>query len=198
MASTGTRPAPSGRWRAGNIIGLILCLILGPGLGTVLIVGSVLEHGDAAQTSYTQAHGIRRAARVFSEDTSTGRDPYSAVAVRLSGPVNGHETTTVHIQGAPTYSPGAPVTVVVDPQDPGYAELPGAPYTSSAQWESTGDRAGRHRGLPDRRRRRRPATVAQSASAESVLAALTGPQQKPHLLSVAIMKLCRNTRSMFY
>lgn len=43
--------------------------------------------------------------------------------------------TTVYFQGAPAYSPGAPVTVVVDPKDPGYAELPDAPYTSSAQWE---------------------------------------------------------------
>ena len=100
-----------------------------------MIVVSVSEHRDAARTAYTKAHGVRRAARVISEDTSTGRHPTSTVAVRLIRPVNGHDTTTVHIKGAPTYSPGAPVTVVVDPQDPGYAELPGAPYTSSAQWE---------------------------------------------------------------
>jgi hypothetical protein len=54
--------------------------------------------------------------------------------VRLSRPVKSHETTTAHIEGAPPYSPGAPITVVVDPQDPGYAELPGAPYASTEQW----------------------------------------------------------------
>jgi hypothetical protein len=108
---------------------------LGPGLGIALIVTSVFEHGDVARTSYTQAHGVRLAARVISEDAGTAHDPTSTLAVRLRGPVNGHDTTTVHIPGTPTYSPGAPVTVVVDPQDPGYAELPGAPYNSSAQWK---------------------------------------------------------------
>jgi hypothetical protein len=132
--STGDRPAQSGRRRAGTIILILFWLILILGPGTLLIVGSVLEHGDAARTSYTQAHGARRAARVISEDAGTGNDPTSALAVRLSEPVNGHDTTTVHIQGAPTYSPGAPVTVVVDLQDPGYAELPGAPYTTSVEF----------------------------------------------------------------
>jgi hypothetical protein len=133
--STGGRPASSGSGRAGTIFVILFWFILVPALSTALIVISVFEHGDAARTSYTQAHGVRRAARVISEDAGTGKDPTSTVAVRLSGPVNGHDTTTVHIQGAPTYSPGVPVTVVVDPQDPGYAELPGAPYTSSEQWE---------------------------------------------------------------
>lgn len=132
--STGDGPAPSGRRWTGTIIWTLLALIVGLGLGTVLIVHSVSVHGDAARTSYTQAHGVRRTARVISEDTGKGKDPTSTVAVRLSEPVNGHATTTVHIHGAPTYSPGAPVTVDVDPQDPGYAELPGAPYTSTAQW----------------------------------------------------------------
>ncbi len=133
--SKGRRPAASGRQRAATITSVLLGLIVGLGLGIVLIVVSVSEHADAARTSYTQAHGVRRAARVISEDTSTGKHPTSAVAVRLSEPVHGHDTTTVHIQGAPAYSPGAPVTVVVDPQDPAYAELPGAPYTSPGQWE---------------------------------------------------------------
>jgi hypothetical protein len=106
-------------------------------LGIALISLSVREHRDAAHSSYTQAHGVRRAARVISEDVGTGKDPTEALVVRLSGPVNGHGTTTVHIQhiqDVPTYSPGAPLTVVVDPQDPAYAELPGFPYTSTGQW----------------------------------------------------------------
>jgi hypothetical protein len=103
-------------------------------LGIVIIVGSFSERGDEARTSNTQAHGVRRAAQVISEDAGTGKSPTSTLTVRLSEPVNGRDTTTVHIQGAPAYSAGAPVTVVVDPQDPGYAELPGAPYTSSGFW----------------------------------------------------------------
>ena len=134
--SAGGRPARSGTGRAGAIFGITVWVLI-TGLGGALIFHSVQEHGDAAQSSYTQADGVRQAARVISERTSPGDDPKhptSALVVRLSRPVNGHDTTTVHIQDAPTYSPGAPVTVVVDPQDPGYAELPGAPYTTSAQF----------------------------------------------------------------
>jgi hypothetical protein len=104
-------------------------------LGIGLIVHSVSLHGDAARTSYTQAHGVRRTARVVSEDAGTGKSPTSTATVRLDEPVDGHAVTTVHIQGAPAYSPGTPVTVVVDPRDPAYAELPGSPYSTSAQWE---------------------------------------------------------------
>ena len=113
----------------------MIVVILGMvGMGTALIVHSVSVYGDAVRTSYTQAHGVRRAARVISEDAGTGKAPTSTATVRLSEPVNGHDMTTVYINGAPAYSPGSPVTVVVDPQDPGYAELPDAPYISSAQW----------------------------------------------------------------
>lgn len=134
--STGHRPAARRRGRAANIVGWLVCLVVVPGVGISLIVGSVLEHGDAARTSYTQGHGVRRNARVISEHTTnSGKNAYSAVAVRLRGPVDGQDTTTVHVNGAPGYSPGAPVTVLVDPRDPGYAELPGAPYTSNAQWQ---------------------------------------------------------------
>jgi hypothetical protein len=103
-----------------------------------MLVFSAQQYGDAARTSFTQAHGVRQAARVISESTSPGDDPKhptSALIVRLSEPVNDHDTTKVHIQGAPVYSPGAPVTVVVDPRYPGYAELPGAPYITSGSWE---------------------------------------------------------------
>jgi hypothetical protein len=132
--SIGDLPVRSGRRRARTIGVILVFLIVGPGTGTALIVGSVSEHGVVARTSYTQAHGARRAARVISDDVGTGRNPSSALTVRLSEPVNGLDTTTVHIQGTTAYSPGAPVTVVVDPQDPGYAELPGAPYASNWAW----------------------------------------------------------------
>ena len=135
--STEGPPTRSGTRQAGAIFGITIWVLMTGG-GGVLIFHSAQEHGDAARSSYTQAHGARQAARVISERTSPGDDPKhptSALVVRLSRPVNGHDTTTVHIQGAPTYRPGAPVTVVVDPQDPGYAELPGAPYTTSGSWE---------------------------------------------------------------
>jgi len=129
---TGQAARPGGG-RAGTIF-LILSGLGMVALSTALFVYSVSEHGDGMRSSYTQAHGISRAARVISEDVGTGKAPTSAATVQLSEPVNGHDMTTVYIQGAPAYSPGTTITVVVDPQDPGYAELPNAPYTSSAEW----------------------------------------------------------------
>ena len=105
-----------------------------------MLVLSVQEHRNAAYSSYVQAHGVRQAARVISVSVGGGKDPTEGLVVRLNGPVNGHGTTMVHIQhvdDVPTYSPGSPVTVVVDPQDPAYAELPGLPYTSTGQWVMT-------------------------------------------------------------
>ena len=135
--STAGRTTRSGTRRAGAIFGITVWVLMTGG-GGALLFHSAQEHGDAARSSYTQAHGVRQAARVISERSSPGdnpKHPTSALVVRLSRPVTGHDTTTVHIQGAPTYSPGTLVTVVVDPQDPGYAELPGAPYTTSGSWE---------------------------------------------------------------
>jgi hypothetical protein len=104
-------------------------------LSIALIVGgSSSAREDGARTSYTQAHGVRRTAQVISEDVSSGRSPTSTLTVRLSEPVNGHDTTTVHIDGEHVYAPGTSVTVVVDPQEPGYAELPGDSYASSGYW----------------------------------------------------------------
>lgn len=132
--SVRTQAARSGGGRAGTIFVIVVLLAVAT-LGTSLILYSVSAHGDAARASYTQAHGVRQTARVISEDAGTGKAPTSTATVRLSEPVNGHDITTVYIQGAPAYSPGTPITVVVDPQDPGYAELPDAPYTTSARWE---------------------------------------------------------------
>jgi len=94
-----------------------------------------VKHANGVRSAYTQAHGVRQTAQVISEDIGSGRNRTSTLAVRLGVPVDGDNTTTVHVaDAAPTYSPGASVTVLVDPQDPGYAELPGSPFVSSRQW----------------------------------------------------------------
>jgi len=48
--------------------------------------------------------------------------------VRLPHPVGGQAQTTVHVPDKVSYRSGDAVTVLVDPQGPGYAELPGRPY----------------------------------------------------------------------
>ena len=140
--SAEARPATSNDGQATKKL-LILLVMLGMvAVGTAIIVAaSVPAYGNAARSSYTQAHGVRRVAEVMIQNAGTedypsrggGRVPTSTAAVWLSEPVNGHDTTTVHVHGAPLY-PDASVTVLVDPQDPGYAELPGAPFTTIASW----------------------------------------------------------------
>jgi hypothetical protein len=103
-------------------------------LSTILFVFSASEHADGVRSSYTQAHGASRAARVICEHVHTGKSPTATATVGLSEPVNGHDTTTVYIQGGPAYSQGTRIRVVVDPRDPGYAELAGAAYTPSEEW----------------------------------------------------------------
>jgi len=74
------------------------------------------------RSAYTQAHGLMRSGIV----TSVANQGHGGadVGVRLTEPVAGHATTTAHVPAKVSLSPGAAVQVLVDPQDPGYAELP--------------------------------------------------------------------------
>jgi hypothetical protein len=121
-------------------------------VGTLLVIGiafigtSFAVRGAASKSAYVQAHGVRREAVIVSVDnqehrtthkpgqTGTGYNQkhyaittsYTAnVLVNLAQPVNGHTQTTVHVPHKDSDKPGQSVTVLVDPQDPGYAELPG-------------------------------------------------------------------------
>jgi hypothetical protein len=76
------------------------------------------------QSAYTQAHGLLRSGIVTSVANHEGRSHTASVGVRLTKSVAGHTTTTARIPALVSLSPGAAVQVLVDPQDPGYAELP--------------------------------------------------------------------------
>ena len=85
-----------------------------------------------------QAHGIRHTAVILSVDniantSSSGfnkpqRTTWTAeVVARLTGPGSGQGQTVVHVPYFDSDAPGTALTVLVDPGDPGYAELPGVP-----------------------------------------------------------------------
>jgi hypothetical protein len=61
--------------------------------------------------------------------TVTSTTYTAEVLVRLADPVGGQARTTVHVPRYETEGPGGTLTVLVDPGDPGYAELPGSPST---------------------------------------------------------------------
>ena len=46
--------------------------------------------------------------------------------------MGGQAQTTVHVPNRETDGPGDTLTVLVDPDNPGYAELPGSPSTPAA------------------------------------------------------------------
>jgi hypothetical protein len=56
------------------------------------------------------------------------------IEVALSPPVLGRSSTVVRYPGQYEALAGMPLSVLVDPHDPGYAELPGSPDTKDSDW----------------------------------------------------------------
>jgi hypothetical protein len=95
-------------------------------------------HG-AARSSYTQSHGVALTGTLgpIVNTTSCGRSSCGvtfAAPVLLSTPVDGHVISTLHGPGRYSAPLGDQVDVLVDPKDPGYAELPGHRLDSSSTW----------------------------------------------------------------
>lgn len=129
------------RWAVAVLVGVPLLV------GIIFLIVSFALRSSAALSSYVQDHGVRRTAVIQSvnniEHTSTHSvgtgaskhqettTSYTAeVLVRLAAPVGGRTQTTVHVPDYENAGQGETLTVLVNPKDPGYAELPGAPSTS--------------------------------------------------------------------
>lgn len=102
----------------------------------VLVAATIGGYSGWQQSKETQDHGISESAyvtQVISIWNSTRYGGYYTynLAVNLSTPVHGRRTTVVHTNyQSPPASVGQTISVLVDPDDPGYAELPGAPAGS--------------------------------------------------------------------
>lgn len=127
-----------------TLVAMAIMLIVGVGL---IIASQTVVRADAALSSYVQAHGVRRTGTIVSVQNIAHRSKqasgnghtqqttttYTAqVATRLAAPVDGQQETTVSVPYQVTSAPGSPVTVLVDPQKPSYAELPGSPATDAS------------------------------------------------------------------
>ncbi|MCL2585444.1 MAG: hypothetical protein FWE35_23640 [Streptosporangiales bacterium] len=96
---------------------------------------------EANRSSATQAHGVLKDSRVDNVNAEGGCLSRTCVyrtlvTVALSRPVAGHSSTIVNVPYSVPYGPyeqGKSITVQVNPADPGYAELPGAPYATSGE-----------------------------------------------------------------
>ena len=104
-----------------------------------LAVGAILYHSQADRSSFVQHHGIRATATVFLVGNRVGCtrricNYTAAIIAKLSPPVDGSTGTIVHYPAYSRLVSGDHVTVLVDPKDPSYAELPGATFERADSW----------------------------------------------------------------
>jgi len=117
---------------------IVLSLILTAVTG-VCLFGVIVSYHDGQRSSQVQHHGIHATTTVVSVHntytTSRSGNYYTAtMLVSLANPVDSHATSTVHYPGRLHDQAGQTVQVLLDPKNPGYAELPGSPNTPSRGW----------------------------------------------------------------
>jgi hypothetical protein len=132
MASRRRRWGPKG-WLTATLVWYAL---------VAAVVGLVIGvHAEVAQSSYVQAHGVRDSATVTDvyNHEGSGRDATweAQVTVDLQQPVDGATRSVVHVPYKDNSVDGDTITVLVDPRDPGYSELPGSAYGNNTLWISS-------------------------------------------------------------
>jgi Protein of unknown function (DUF3592) len=121
-------------------VALTVLGLIWTGLAIVLAVGAVVNVSNWSRSRYTQNHGVRVSGTVISANNSQvcsarGGCSYTAtITVQLSHEIGGLSVTTAHYPASTDLVSGEPVTVLVDPKQPSYAELPGHAYTTAIQW----------------------------------------------------------------
>lgn len=114
--------------------------------------GAVSAHAEANKSTSVQHGGISRTATVLTiknnyHSSRPGGYRYSNrhyggyytadATTSFAPPVNGQTLTTVHYPGG-LYNPiGSQLRVLIDPKNPGYAELPGSPNATGSSWVSS-------------------------------------------------------------
>jgi hypothetical protein len=102
---------------------------------------TVALHSDSDRSAFVQAQGVPTSATVVSvwnsgyQSRSWDWNQYEAhLAVRLAVPAGAAGGSTVYYPDSWGLTPGDRVRILVDPADPGYAEIPGRPYITSGPW----------------------------------------------------------------
>jgi hypothetical protein len=129
--------------RRGKALSNVAWGLLATLLGILLVFVTFFSHAQAAESSYTQANGIRENATVTHVDTEQSHSQYGGYAatyltVTLPTPVSGRTSTVVNLSRIANYTDGQVVAVLVNPRDPGYAELPGQPNAVGFQTVAAG------------------------------------------------------------
>lgn len=120
-------------------IALALCALIMAGIAIAAIVSAVQLHSQSGVSAYTQSSGLRRYALVSAvqsiEHQSRSSTWYTAeISAVLAQPVAGHLATTIWVPYSVSAQRGQLIRVLVDPRQPSYSEVPGAPYVTAGQW----------------------------------------------------------------
>jgi hypothetical protein len=140
LSASQASPAGSrrfGRRRRNSPTSLLIAGIVILGLGIGAIALAIGAHAAASKSSYTQSNGIQDSATVdnVSNYSSSGRGGttyWASIAATLGRPVDGQWTTVVNIPNNVNYHTGQAISILVDPADPGYSELPGQRYATDS------------------------------------------------------------------
>jgi hypothetical protein len=120
-------------------VGTAVVMVLWIGCAAGSIVGAILVHGQGERSDETQSHGIAVNATVDNVDNSEscGKSSCSwtaAVTVTLPRAVDGVQTSVIHIPRESYLDDEEQVSILVDPKQPSYSEIPGLKFTSSGEW----------------------------------------------------------------
>jgi hypothetical protein len=117
-----------------------LALLMYLGIVTGFAAYSVNTYAQATLSSYVQHHGVHRTGGIVRiqniehQDTRDGPWYSALITVTLAPPMDGHSTTVVHDPHGSNLIVGEGLQILVDPRQPGYAELPGLPFGQNWQW----------------------------------------------------------------
>jgi hypothetical protein len=109
-------------------------------IATVICLFSTLQgHTYADRSAYTQAHGVTESAiadnvQNIAHHSKNSTTYTNQIAITVQHPSIGNGNATVYGQGTTSVQSGDTITVLVDPRQPGYAEIPGSPYYTASGW----------------------------------------------------------------
>jgi hypothetical protein len=129
-----------GRRRVHSPGSMVVLALFFLGITAFMVFATLQAHSDAERSSYTQNHGVRESALVddvqnIAHHSSHGGTNYSfEITVTVRHPAIGDGSATIYGQGMTSVQNGETITVLVDPHQTDYAEIPGSPYYTSLQW----------------------------------------------------------------
>jgi hypothetical protein len=137
---SGQPAGSSGRRRAHAPATLAGAAVITTAMTCIGLAATLQAHSGAQRSSYTQSHGVTETAvaddvqNIASHTSKRGYSYTNQITITVQHPAVGDGSATVYGNGQTSVQPGDTLTVLVDPRQPSYAEMPGAPYYTTGSW----------------------------------------------------------------